>query len=65
LVLVLSCDGCRVSAAHATMSSFVDVLSICATRVPFAFAILLRAIAEIPSFSLSWRVTAARRLCAT
>jgi hypothetical protein len=47
------------------MSSFADVLSICATRVPFAFAILLRMIGEIPSFSLPWRVTAARRFCAT
>jgi hypothetical protein len=47
------------------MSSFVEILSICATRVPFACAILLRAIGEIPSFSLSWRVTAARPLCAT
>jgi hypothetical protein len=48
------------------MSFFAaELLSICATRVPFACAILLRAIAEIPSFSQSWRVTAARPLCAT
>jgi hypothetical protein len=42
-----------------------ELLSICATRVPVACAILLRAIAEIASFSQSWRVTAARPLCAT
>jgi hypothetical protein len=57
----LSCERCDVSAAHATMSFFAEVLSICATRVPFACVILLRTIAEI---SQSWRVIAARLLCA-
>ena len=60
-----SCDHYGVSAAQATTSIFAEILSICATRVPFACAILLRAIAEVPSFSQSWPVTAARPLCAT
>jgi hypothetical protein len=46
------------------MSFFAEVLWICATRVPFACVILLRTIAEISSFSQSWRVIAARLLCA-
>jgi hypothetical protein len=41
------CDHYGVSAEHATMSIF-DYF--CATRVPFACAIVLRAIAEIRSF---------------
>jgi hypothetical protein len=40
-----SCDRYGVSAAHATMSIFAEILSICPTRVPFAYAILSRAIA--------------------
>jgi len=60
-----SCDRYGVSAPDVTMSIFAEILSICATRVPFACAILLRAVAEIPSFSQSWRVTAGRPLFAT
>ena len=60
-----SCDRYGVSAPDATMSIFAEILSICATRVPFACPILLRAIAEIASFSLSCRLSAARPLCAT
>jgi hypothetical protein len=61
----VSCDRYGVSAAHAIISVFAEILSICATRVPFVCAILLRAIAEIPSFSQSWHVTGARLLCPT
>jgi hypothetical protein len=46
------------------MSIFVEIFSICATPVPFACASLLRAIAEIPCFSQSWRVSVARSLYA-
>jgi hypothetical protein len=46
------------------MSFFAEVLSICATRVPFACAILLLAIAEILSVSQSCGVIA-RSPCAT
>jgi hypothetical protein len=46
------------------MSIFAETLSICAARVPFACATLLRTIAEIACFSQSWRVTVARSLCA-
>jgi hypothetical protein len=59
-----SCDRYGVSSAHATMSIFAEIFSICATPVPFACATLLRAIAEIPCFSQSWGVTVARSLCA-
>jgi hypothetical protein len=58
-----SCDRYGVSAAH-PMSIFAETLSICAARVPFACATLLRTIAEIACFSQSWRVTVARSLCA-
>jgi DNA topoisomerase VI subunit B len=53
-----------VSSAHATMSIFAKIFSICATPVPFACAALLWAIAEIPCFSQSWRVALAHSLCA-
>jgi len=46
-----SCDRYGVAAAHATMSIFAETLSICATRASFVCATLLRAIAEILSFS--------------
>jgi hypothetical protein len=46
------------------MSTLAEIFSIYATRVPFACATLLRAIAEILCFSQSWRVTVARSLCA-
>jgi hypothetical protein len=42
-----SCDRYGVFAAHATMSIFAETLLICATRVPFACATLLRTISEI------------------
>jgi hypothetical protein len=40
-----SCDRYGVSAAHPTMSIFAEILSICPTRVPFAYPILSLAIA--------------------
>jgi hypothetical protein len=45
------------------MSIFAEIVSICATPVPFACATLLRTIAEIACFSQSWRVSVARSLC--
>jgi hypothetical protein len=60
-----SCVRYGVSASHATMSIFAQILSICATGASFACATLLRTIVEILSFSQPWRVIAARRLVAT
>src|SRR4029453_14783342 len=59
----LSCDHHGVFAEHATMSIFDEFLLICATRVPSACAIALRAIAKIRSFWQSYHVTAARPFC--